>query len=442
MRIGAAFSSSRRGTYLLLGMLLLPIAAAYAIMARFSVNVPIIDDYDTIMDFAVRYQALPTAGARLHYILADQYVEYKLVFLHLFTAGQLALVHHLSFSFTFWVGNVALLALLFVSWSSFFAEERDLERRLLLFAPMVFFLFSLNYAEAVDWVACDIGYILTIVFSLLSLHLLAGETILTPIRVFACACLCALLACTIAANAFLLLPLGLLVLLPRRAYLRAVFWCACFLLALVPYLVHYAPDMHSGSGPFRLIPLYFLSFIGGASPIARSEIPAGCLVLAIYAAALRSGFHRTHRRATLAVTWLLASAALAAVGRGRTGVAFSRDSRYKIYADLILLFCYGFLATRAAQGSFEIKTKRRLLAATLAVAVLFCIKGDYAGVRILRTREQMVRAAFHRYRADPQHNSPMYFNQPAADGFFAQYEIRARDATNAAVAAGLYDPPR
>ena len=440
MLSGAAKTHSQRRVYLILAILLLPVAAAYAIMARFSLNVPLIDDYPTIMGFATRYEALPTAGARLHLILADQYTEYKLVFIHLFTAAQLALVHHLSFTFTFWIGNLALLAILLLFWKGFFTQERDLERRLLLFAPMVFFLFGLNYAEAVDWVACCIGYILTILLSLLSLRWLAERS--GRAWVFGSACLCALMACSIAANAFLLLPIGLVVLLPRRAFLRAAAWCATFFLALVPYFIHYARDMRGGSGSVLLIPLYFLSFIGGATPIMHTEILIGLIVLGLYIAALRSGFHRTHLWAMLAVTWLLGSAAMAAVGRGRTGLAFSQVSRYKVYGDLILLFCYGFLATRIAQGSLQFKTRRRLLAATLTFAVLFCIRGDRTGIHILRARNMMIHKAFDRYNADPQRNSPMYFDDAAADHFFAEYEVRARDETNAAVAAGLYAPPR
>lgn len=425
---------------LLVGLLLLPVLVAYGVMAKFSLNVPFIDDYPTMMDFAARYEALPTAGARLHYILADQYTEYKLVFIHVFTAAQLAVVPHLSFTFTFWTGQLCLLGMLFLLWKSYFQWETELRRRLLLFLPVAFVLFSLNYGEALDWVACCIGYLMTMTLSLLALYLLASED--RRAWRLACACVAALLACTIAANAFLLGPLGLVALLPRRRFGAAVLWCAAFLLALVPYAVYYKPEMHSGSGSYGLIPVWFVSFLGAASPVHEAAIAAGLGVLVVYFAALRGGFYRTHPAAVLETTWLLGSAALAAIGRGRTGLEFSTVSRYKIYSDLFFIFCYGFLAWRVAHGRLPWTAQRRLLGVAVAGAALFCVLGDMQGYRILRGRHLMVVNAYRRYAEAPRVNSPMYFGDAKADGFFESYEIRARDETNAAVAAGLYLPPR
>ncbi len=427
---------------LLLVVLMVPIVAAYGIMARFSLNIPFIDDYPTILGFAVRYQALPGFGARVHFILADQYTEYKLVFIDTFTALQLAAVHHVSFTFDFWFGQLALLGLLVLFWKSYFTQEPDLLRRLLLFTPMVLLLFGLNYAEALDWVACCIGYLVTILLSLVSLHLLATPSIAPRRWVFACAAACALLACSISANAFLLLPLGSLALLARRAFVRAVLWSLCFVLALVPYFVHYAVEMHSGSGSRMLIPLFFLGFLGSAAPVARAAIPLGAFVLVTWLVAVYSRFYRTHASAMLGVTWLLGSAALAAIGRGRTGLSFSTVSRYQIYSDLFLIFCYGYLAHRIATSSLQARTRHRLYMAALVCSALFWLRADLVGYRILRARHGMVAAAFHAYHADPEHNSPMSFNDPVADRFFALYELRARETTNAAVAQGLYQPPR
>ena len=428
------------GLPLLLGILLLPVVAAYAIMARFSMNIPLIDDYPTIMDFATRYEALPTAGARLHYILADQYTEYKLVFIHFFTAAQLGVVHHLSFTFTFWLGQLCLIGMLALFWKSYFTGEHDVYRRLLLFLPMAFLLFAINYGEALDWVACCIGYLMTILLSLLSLYLLTQQD--ARGWRFPAAWLAALLAFSIAANALLLLPLGLLVLLVRRAYVKALVWCLWLPLSLVPYYIHYVPEMHSGSGSRGLIPIFFVSFVGAASPLHKAAIPLGILILCVYSVALRTGFYRTHPAAMLMVTWLLGSASLAAVGRGRTGLEFSTVSRYKIYSDLFLIFCYGYLAHRIANSKFNPATQRRLFAGALACAVLFCIQGDTQGYRILRGRYAMTQNAYRRYNQSPQTNSPMHFDDARTDTFFGVFETRARDETNAAVAAGLYNPPR
>ncbi len=132
----------------LFAVMLAPIAAAYAIMARYAVDMPFIDDYPTILGFCLKYERLQGAGARLHYILADQWVEYKLVCIHMISAVELALTHRVSFSLLFWVGNLALLPLLYLVWRCYLVSETDLRRRMVLFLPMVFLLFSMNYGEA------------------------------------------------------------------------------------------------------------------------------------------------------------------------------------------------------------------------------------------------------------------------------------------------------
>ncbi len=433
--------------------MLAPILAGYAIMARYAVNMPLIDDYPTILGFCLNYERLPSAGARLHYILADQYLEYKLVMIHLISAVELALTHHVSFALLFWVGNLMLLPLLYILWRCYIPRQThpgrqvDPRRRLVIFVPIVFLLFSLNYGEALDWTSTSLGYIGTLTLSLGAIELLAssakdraGVKHGTAWR-YAAACLCALAACLISANAVLLLPLGLVLLLPRRAYGWAAAWCAVVLASLIPYLFGFARETRFGHGSALLIPVFFFSFLGGALQFIPLAVPLGLTIVCLYVLALRSGFFRTHPAAMLSVTWLLASAALAAVGRGRTGLAFSVVSRYRIYSDLLLIFCYGFLADWVQRQNIPAHWRRRLYGVALAAAVLLWAHGDYQAANILKGRRAMMLAAAAGYRADPQRNSPMHFGDRAADEFFAAREIEAREEVTAAEREGLYRLP-
>ena len=426
----------------LVGVMLLPIAAAYGIMARYAVDAPYIDDYPTILGFSLKYERLHGAGARLHYILADQWVEYKLVMIHLVSAALLGMTHHVSFSLLFWVGNLSLLPLLYVLWRSYFIGETDRVRRLVLFLPVAFLLFAMNYGEALDWTATALGYLGTLTLCLGAIELLAPGGNAEGSRRGG-ACVCALVACLMAANGFLLLPIGLFLLVPRRAYGWAGVWCGMFGVALLPYFVSYTRNARFGHGSVLLIPAFFLAFLGSALQFIPLAAAVGVMVLAVVAEAVRRGFWRTHPAAMLGVGWLLVSAALAAVGRGRTGLAFSVVSRYRIYSDLLLIFCYGYLAERVRNKRWvSAGNRRRLYAAALVGAVLLCVHGEYQAANILRGRRELLLAGAAYFREAPGEHSPMHFGVAATDAGFAAQERDAREWVEAAEREGLYRLPR
>jgi hypothetical protein len=426
----------------LLGAILLPILAAYAILLRYMVDMPFIDDYPVMLGFSVKYVSLPSWGARLHFILADQWVEYKLVLVHLLSALELAATHRIDFAFQFWIGNLALIPLLYLLWRMYFARDAaPLNQRLLLFLPIAFLLFSLNYAEALDWSAAALAYIGTIALCFASILFISQPDAGRVGRHTAAACLCVLAACLNSASGFFLLPFGLYFLWRRRAFGWAAAWCAMFALGIAPYFVHYAKDLRTGNGPLYLIPLYFFSFLGAGTPIIKLAIPAGAAILAIMAWAVRAGYHRTHPAAMLGAAWIVIAAAAAAVGRGRTGLAFSLASRYKIFSDLLLIFCYAFLADRVLHADLSHRARRRLYAVALLGSILFCIRFDVQGAGILKARRALLLAGAEHFRQAPGRNSPMWFNSEDHDTFFAGQEADARQWMIEAERLQLYTLP-
>ena len=98
----------------------------------------------------------------------------------------------------------------------------DLNRRLLAFLPISFLFFSLTYWENLNWTTTGLINIPVIFFSLLAIYLLLPRKMIEPTRArLLLACLAAALAAFTSANGFLLGPVGLLILLARRAYARA-----------------------------------------------------------------------------------------------------------------------------------------------------------------------------------------------------------------------------
>ena len=428
-------------TWLLLLAAVLPAIVAYAILYRQAFAAPYQDDYKAILGFAVEYAHLPTFKAKVLHIATDQFNEYKLSFEHSIVASEVELTRHLNFAFLIALGNLFLLPILYLVWLIFQQDEPNLNRRLLAFLPISFVFFSLTYWDNLDWAMTGLQNTPVILFSLLAIYLLAPRKVVEPGHArFLLACLAAALAASTSANGFLLAPVGLLVLLPHRAYARSVVWCASFVLPLVAYLYHYTRPVQLPM--FRLYyitrPLFFLAFFGCVIPSRWYAAELGFALLSIVLLAWRAGFHRRNPAAFYSAVWIVATGAL--VGWVRGSVAFTTASRYSIYSILMLIFCYSFLAEYLPSG-WPGFNRKVFYIISLLLAVGMCVSVDRNAYQLLGARRRMVVSGIEWYRANPQANSPMV--DPLVDRLFPQEKAREHDMLNEAIQEHIYTlPPR
>jgi hypothetical protein len=393
--------------FLLVFLVLLPGIVAFAILYRQALPLPYQDDYGTILSFAADYDQLPSVATKVLYIAAAQSNEYKLGFEHSIVATEIEVTHHLNFAFLTTLGNLFLLPLGYLLWRTYREDEGDLNLRLLAFLPISFLFFSLTYWENLNWTTTGLVNIPVILFSLLALYLLLPRKMIEPTRVrLLLACLAALLAAFSSANGFLLGPLGLLILLRRRSYARALVWCASFVLPLAAYLYHYTRVVHPADiGSYVTRPLFFLAFLGcGAIPFRWPAAVLGIVILRVLWIALRTRFDRTNPVAVYFTVWIVATALLVAWVRG--AVSFAVGGRYSIYSILVLIFCYSFLGQYLpdCRPNFN---RRRFYRVCLTLAVCICVLADIHAYRKLDARRQMILSGIELYRANPRVNSPL-----------------------------------
>ena len=393
--------SARPGIiFLLVFAVLFPAMAALGILYQESPSVPYQDDYGTILAFAAGYQQLPTLKAKLLHIATEQSNEYKLGFEHLVVASEMELTRHLNFAFLIALGDLFLLPIGFLLWLTYQREELALSLRLLEFLPISLLFFALTYWENLNWAMTGLQNTPVILFSLLAIYLLASAR---PRLLFAC--LAAALAAFSSANGFLLGPVGLLILFARRDYARSLVWCASFALPLAAYLYHYTPAVHVMHLFFYVTrPLFFLAFLGCAVPFRWPAALLGLVLLAIFLLAVRSRFDRTNPVAFYFTVWVVATALLVAWVRG--AVAFTVASRYSIYSNLMLIFCYAFLARYLYSRSSRFNS-RRYYVTSVAIAAAICFMADLNAYKKLEARERMILSGIEFYRAQPSVNSPM-----------------------------------
>ena len=425
--------------FLLVLAALLPAIVALGILYRQSLPFPFQDDYGTILAFAVGYDKSPTLQKKLLYIAAAQSNEYKLAFEHSIVASEIALTHQLNFGFLNTLGDLFLLPLGYLLWRTYQEDENDLVRSLLAFLPISFLFFSLTYWENLNWVTTGLQNIPVICFSLLAIYLLLPRNMAEPPWTrLSLACLAAALAAFTSANGFLLGPLGLLILLPRRAYARSLVWCASFVIPLAAYLYQYTRVVHPGMRTSYITrPLFFLAFLGcGAVPFRWPAAMLGVVIVGVFWLAVRSRFDRINPVAFYFTVWIVGTALLVAWVRG--AVIFGIGSRYSIYSILVLIFCYSFLAQYLA-GRWPTFNRKLFYAVCLGLSVCICLVADIHAYEKLGARRQMVLTGIEFYRADPEANSPI-INQDLLKGFPAEREYEQRVLTYA-IQRHLYTLP-
>jgi hypothetical protein len=435
----AGLGARRSITSALFFAILLPIIAGAAILFKQALTVPFQDDYDAVIAYATDYNQLSALKAKVLFIAAAQHNEYKLVFEHSIVALEMEFTHHLNFAFLVVLGNLFLLPIGYLLWRMSEEDEsrRDLDQRLLKFLPVSLLFFGLSYWENLNWAMTGLQNTPVILFSLLAIYFLASRKMpLTRSRLVV-ACLAAAFAAFTSANGFFLGPIGLWILLERRAFGKALAWCGSFVLPFVAYRYHYVSSEIVKLVHYRITrPLFFLSFLGCVIPFRWPAVLLGLAVLAIVALAVRSHFDRTNPVAFYFMVWILITGSLAAWVRGALG--FTTASRYSIYSCLSLIFCYLFLA-QYLPGRFRSFDRRRFSIGSVVIAAAICIGADVAAYKNLQERRRMVLAGIELYRANPEINSPM--TNPEVERAFKKEKGFEQVTLTRAIKDGVYTLP-
>jgi hypothetical protein len=429
----------RWATGLLLIAVLLPAIISFGVLCRQSLSVPYQDDYNAILAFAIKYEHQPNLRGRVLEIAAAQHNEYKLGFEHAIVASDLELNHHLNFGFLVALGDSFLLGIGYLLWKTYSSEDQDLSLRLLKFLPISLIFFSLTYWETLNWAMAGLQNTPVIFFSLLALYLLipVRQDLPSASRMLA-ACVMAALAALTSANGFLLAAVGLLFLLPRRAYGRSLVWCASFITPFATYLYHY--DRHASHSLHKLSfmtrPYSFVAFLGCAIPPRWADLLVGLAILASVPLAIRSRFDRIRPVAFYFAAWLMATALMVAWVRGADNLGVS--PRYSLYSVLLLIFCYSFLG-QYLPNRLPNLDRKVFYAASLVCAFGIFLIADARAYMKLGARRQMVLMGIEHYRAAHGMISPMI--DPEVDKYFPKERAFERVILTNAIQMGIYALP-
>jgi len=425
-------------------VVLLPALVFFFVLIWNYTRVPIIDDWDQIFAFALKYHAEPSAHARLAMIFSEEVGLYKLMVQNLVIAAQLTWIGRVSLPVMVWTGNLFLLPIFVLMAAHAEGGAAPKRERLLLLLPVSCLLFGLNYAETLDWASCGLQGPIVICCSYAPLHFLSKQQVLW-------ACLLAIVPGLTFPNGMLVWPIGytLMLMTQRKTFglvNRLSAWTVACAVSVSVFLFHFSNQAAVTSGTLVRKALFLVMFVGSGMenmhhrPIPYISVLIGCVVLGSFAHAVRHRYDLRNPFGFYAAVWTLGTALIVANGRTSLGVAVSLSSRYKIHCDLLLVFCFVYWLDRLRGNAAQ---QAWFLRVATVLAVLYFVVGTVGGARMLAARKLRCEAAWHRYLAAPGSASPMAL---VDDGALSADEVaaenRARVQMNEMVREGIFLPPQ
>lgn len=422
-------------------------ATAFCLTVLFGpINLPLRDDYDTILHFANALAERATTVGRMEFFLADQSNEYKLYLLHAVVWMHVAGMHPINFKLLIGLGNLCLLVLGVVLWKQFLPSHSDLSRKLMYFVPVSCLLFQLRDEEAVDWSTASLQHMPCLLFSFAAIYLIVSRSKAK----FWMALTLMVLAIGSSGNGFLLVPVGFIALSGQRQYLRASCWLSVSLAISVIYFYHYTRVNLQATQSLKqtvlqVHPTYFFLFLGSvaARPLLIFGTLLGLAVCVLLACFALTGGLRRQTGATYCMLYLLLTALGVACLRGNVDPVQISTSRYTIYSALVLIFCWVIFLERRVAEDPDQPLSAPVRYGVVGVCMLFTVSSYVTGLHAIRRTNETLRQGMAQYeRSTPGHEEPGPVVPLAADtAEQKEFETRARQALDRAVKLGFYTPP-
>jgi|GEM_PF-2193544 len=318
--------SERR--FFLFAALLIP-AFYWFTLHRQAVNVPITDDYYTILNFLNSFILLPDLHQQWNMIW-QPYVETRIVMTKLLAVGMWKITGVISFTWFIYLINVAVTII-----GCLLVSSVQLKKNGFLVLSVFFVLFQFSYYDAGLWTTAGIHIVLTMLFSFSACYFLQKSSV----YFFLLALTAALLASFTYGNGLLVFPVGMLMLVTNRARWQLIVWIFCFLALLFIYFDQYVPvrSLHvlTDTNPLALL-VYCLAFWGSAVQFMyRLELPvaAGSLFLLIFLWLTKKKYYMVNAFNYCLMLYVVLSALVAGFFRlSHNEVQQALANRYVIYS--------------------------------------------------------------------------------------------------------------
>jgi hypothetical protein len=421
----------RPSQLLLLVALSLPIATYGLLVGHYSVNIPVWDDYDTILKFL----NLPDA-TRLQTLVA-QHNEHRLVWTRVAAEVCNRLLHQSDFRLLICIGNAGLV-LLFVVLCRVFSR-RNLPAPLLV--PISFLLFQPQPWENMTWATGSLQNNYSLLFALLTLYFWDKRRLWS----YVLAAFLAVIGSYTSANGLvvfaLLLAWEVANHLPRlrvreccvageriRLFGLAVLTAAVAFLYFRGYTKPpHHPDIADSLSHVVRLGCYALTLLGSHMQRLGEGVvlSVGGLETAFFAYLAYRRYDRHSPVIFYFLAFLMASVAVMAIGRSGFGVDQAFAPKYRIIA--IAIFVVELIA--AIETWPAVFAKKLVIVCVTLVAIGFDVDSTRSALPRLEARRDMLRAGIVRWTRTGR-------------GLDYPDQAKAAEILRESIEKGTYRPPK
>jgi hypothetical protein len=442
---------SRNRPIVILGMILIavPVIAFYSILFRNVLDIPFLDDYRAVLEFA-NHMANLDAWNKLCYLLTSQHNEYKLIFEHGVLWVEVFLLKHIDFRVLCVIGDSFVILIGIMLWKMFL-PSKDLAGRLMLFVPAAWLLFQLQYIETLNWAMASLQNIPVIAFSFVAIYFLQ----LRSAKALAASIFALMAAVASSGNGLLVIPIGILMLMLNRRYIHLAVWLSASIVCVGTYSYHYnaassQSPLHASvlSAAIHINPLFIFSFMGNAAafPMYGRDLGLAILLCPLIGLALcvffvfaaQTGGLRKKTTLYFCILFLVLTAIGVGCLRSDLGFRQSLASRYGIYSALLLI-CAWFLI---AERRYHLAEPRSILRSRVWQGVVlslmaFSVLMDVGGYHYLASRNEELVRGITAYRDSGSKVGPI-LPSPTQPPGFAEFRKRAAAILLESQRLGIY----
>lgn len=348
-------------------IILLPIVTFYGLFFKYTVNAPINDDYQAVLDFINKIIATDSISEKVK-LLFSQHNEHRIVYDRIWTIISYKLQYNVDFNFLAFIGNLSLLGIAVI----FYKRFSLLQKPLLLFVPVTVVLFNVSSWENMTFAMAALSNFTVYLFVLISLGFITSNT-LDKKRNLYLAFLFLFLAAMTQGGGLFLVPISLVILVYKKEYKNVIIYGVLSVLLLTLYFYQYQKPPQSmgivdSISEFKFdIILFVFSFLGNAfnyylvynNPIysIHFAMVIGALFFLLFLYITYTKYYKKNLFVYSLMLLLVMSACITAVSRISFGIETSGASRYRINGIIFFIaLYYWFIETRNLKKSLYLYT--------------------------------------------------------------------------------------
>jgi hypothetical protein len=384
--------------------IILPVIVFYWLFFKFTVNAPINDDYQAILDFINKVITTDSYTEKIKLIFS-QHNEHRIVYDRIWTIISYKLQKNVDFNFLSLIGNLSLLGIAII----FFKRFVLLQKHVLLFFPITIFIFNLSLWENMTFAMAALSNFTVYLFILISLGFVTSNTLDKKINLYL-SLLFFFLATITQGGGLFILPVSLLILLYKREYYNFLIYVLFSVALLVIYFCDYQKpaqnlDLLTSIVQSKQDIIYFaFAFLGNAfnyyliytnnveNSILFTTI-IGSIFFLLFAYITYTKYYKKNLFIYSIMLVIIISSFITAISRISFGLETAGASRYRINGVIFFIALYfWFIETRNFKKIIYV-----YLVSALSIVYYICI--NISQYQYLYIREKQTYSGILNYKS-------------------------------------------